>query len=64
MFTYKNKRYLRFAITNDMMYFEALLGIKFVQTPAEAGITAESTRLALGHALHRCSADVLEDLAI
>ncbi len=42
MHTDKNKRYLGFAVTNDMMYLEALLGIKLVQTPADAGITTQN----------------------
>ncbi len=42
MFTDKTKRYLRFTISNDMEHFEALLGIKLIQTPAEAGITAQN----------------------
>ncbi len=42
VFTDKNKRYLGFAISNNMMYFEALLGSRFVQTPAEAGITTQN----------------------
>ncbi len=42
MFTDKTKIYLRFAISNDMKYLEVLLGIKFVQTPEEAGISAQN----------------------
>ncbi len=42
MFTDKNKRYHGFAISNDMKFFEALLGIRFVQTPAEARITPQN----------------------
>ncbi len=42
MFTDKNKRYLGFAISNDMKFFEALLGIRFIQTPKEARITPQN----------------------
>ncbi len=42
MFTDKNKRYFGFAIANDMKFFRALFGIQFVQTPEEAGITAQN----------------------
>ncbi len=42
MFSDKTKRYIGFAITNDLQHFEALLGIRLVQTPDEAGITAQN----------------------
>ncbi len=42
MLTDKNKRYPGFAVTNDMKFLEALLGIRLVQTPADARITAQN----------------------